>query len=448
MKIRCSLIYLFIFQSIFSLSTIGATNRPSESSEQQLTKAQWQQDVNELLASIGNLHPNPWRSTSEKKFRSHLEQIASQSSSNTRAQTMLKLIAAVSLITQAGGDGHSGIWPFQEATRFNLLPLRLYAFSDGIYITEANENNQGLIGQKLKAIGGVPIDRILEKVAPYVSHESANWIKSWTPHYLIIAELLESLDISKGLSVDILTENTTSELKTSKLQAISVESYKENFNNALSSTILPSSESAPLYLQKVLSEKYWYKTLDNKSLYFQYNLVQDENNGQSFVDFIEEVEIELKKNQIDSLIVDVRNNPGGEDNYDHSHLIYRPFFEMINNFNLEQRELNLYVLTGRTTFAAATNFTLDVGKKTQAIFIGEAMGGHSKYYGEPERVILPNSNLRVMIATRYWNMPGLSASTSTAIPDYLVELSASEYFSKIDPVLTKALELIELSSFD
>jgi hypothetical protein len=454
MNIRYSLIFLFSFQLIFSLLTIEAKNRPSEpihlenSSQQQLTKELWKQDVNELLDSIRNFHPNPWRSTTEKKFKSHLEQIVSQSPSNTRAQTMLKLIAAVSLITQSGGDGHSGIWPFQEATQFNLLPLRLYAFSDGIYIIGANKNNQALIGQTLKSIAGVSIDKILEKVRPYVSHESTNWNKSWTPQYLIINELLESLNITKGTSVDILTENTSSQLKTTKLRAIPLDSYKEKFKNALNNTILPSSQSAPLYLQKVLSEKYWYQNLGNKTLYFQYNLVREENNGQSFTDFVEEIEIEIKKNQTHSLIVDVRNNRGGEDIYDHSHQIYAPFFEMINNFNVEQRELTLYVLTGRTTFSAATNFTLEVDKKTQAIFIGEAMGGRSNYYGEPERIILPNSKLRVMIATRYWNRPNFSNSAQSTIPDHLVELSSSEYFSNSDPVLKKVLELIELSSFD
>jgi hypothetical protein len=444
---------------MFGLVAINAKNRPSKSipinnstlqqiSEQQLTKVQWQQDVDKLLASIGKLHPNPWRSTTEKNFKSHLEQIVSESSKNTRAQTLLKLIAAVSLITQTGGDGHSGIWPFQEATQFNLLPLRLYAFSDGIYIIAADEMNQQLIGQKVKAIGGVPIAQILEKVHLYISHESTNWIKSWTPQYLLIAELLESLDISKGSTVDIQTENTSRHLKTSKLRAISVATYQERFNNALNSTILPTNDYAPLYLKKVLSEKYWYQMLDNKSLYFQFNLVVDENNGQTFADFIEEIEIELKKHQTNSLIVDIRNNPGGEDNYDDSHLIYAPFFDMINHFKVEQRELNLYVLTGRTTFSAATNFSLEVDKKTQAKFIGEAMGGSSNYYGEPERVTLPNSNLKVMIATRYWNMPGFSSSAISAIPDYLVELSAKEYFSNSDPVLIKALQLIELSTFD
>ena len=148
------------------------------------------------------------------------------------------------------------------------------------------------------------------------------------------------------------------------------------------------------------------------------------------------------------MIIDVRNNSGGEDDYTNSHLIYAAFFDMINDFKAAQRELNLYVLTGRTTFSAATNFILEMDKKTQATFIGEAMGGSSNYFGEPERVTLPNSKLKVMIATRYWSKPGVSSSVLSAIPDYLVELNSGQYFSKVDPVLAKTLELIELNSFD
>jgi len=458
MKIRYSLILVLAFQAMFSFLTVEAKNRPSEQSfveqsplnrsSQQLSVIQWQQDADKLLTSIRNFHPNPWRSISENTFKTHLEQIVSASQSNTRAQTMISLIAAVSMITQAGGDGHTRLSPFQQATQFNLFPLRFYTFSDGVYITETDDNNQSLVGQKINTIAGVSIEKVFEKVTAYISNESPNSIKSLTPSYSIISELLAALNISKGNEINIVTQSSVGKLITTKLHAISLERYKAMFRHALDSPLLPVNESSAPYLRKVVSEKYWYQISDDKTLYLQYNTVNEENNGQSFSDFIAEIEIEIKKQQVESLIVDVRSNSGGKYDYKNSHRIYAPFFDMMNHFNAEQREVSIYALIGRATISIAANFIFEMDKKTQAVFIGEAMGGSSSYYGEPERITLPNSKLKVIIATRYRTTAGIANPDINAIPDYLIELSAEQYFSKSDPVLIKALELIELNSFD
>jgi len=438
-----SLLLIIIFSLFTSLFQTQLVAKQHHSSNHQLTRTQWQQDVDKLLAKIIRLHPNPWRTISKNKFKSHLQAIVNNSGNESKQSTIIKLIKSVSMITQAGMDGHSGIWPIQKATDFHLLPLRLYWFSDGIYILEADEKNSGLIGHRITAIAGISIVNVLAKVQPYVSHENSMWLKSWTPFYATIPELLESLGIAKGLSVTITTEDSSRTKINTQVTAISAENYEKLFFQALNIAVLPVNASAPMYLQRVFEQRFWYKQLNENTLYLQYNLIfSEDNDGETFNDFMEKVEIEIKKYQLTNLIVDVRNNGGGDNT------AYAPFFTMLNTFKSEKRDLDLYLLTGRVTFSAAINFTVDVDNKTPAIFLGEPTGGSPNQYGDPISISLVNSGLSVRIASRFWNKTLNRDKALSHQPDYLINLSSRDYFSGADPVLQKALDLIELKSFE
>ena len=437
MNIKKSLI-LIIISTLFVLSW----QSQAADVQKQLSIAQWNQDVEKLFSKIRILHPNPWRTVSEKKFRQHLKNIANMSILEARQQTISKLIAAVAMITKAGRDGHTRILPWQSAADFHLLPLGLYWFSDGIYIVATDDANKALLGRRVTAISGKPIELLLGKISAYVSNENASWLKNWSPLYALTPELLASLKLSRGLSVSITTENSDGTLSTKKLQAISANTYANTFPQAFITSVLPVSSTAPMYLQKLSGKIFWYKRLDESTLYIQYNQAQNENNDeQSFSDFIDLTEIEIKKHQLTNLIVDLRNSAG--DNAD-----YSAFLDMLNNFKAKKRALDLYVLTGRATFSAAINFTTDLANKSNAIFVGESTGGSPNHYGDPVAITLPNSKLSVRIATKFSNKAATDDKRLTHKPDYLVQLTAGRYFSKRDPALDKILELIEIKSFE
>ncbi|PCJ49741.1 MAG: hypothetical protein COA74_04630 [Gammaproteobacteria bacterium] len=447
------LLLLLVFTiPLMSVSLTVAAEVVGKNALVQLSKQAWQEDVDKLFTSIHCLHPNPWHSITVKKFKNLLQSIVSSSQTESRTRSSLKLMAALAKIAQADGDGRTGIWPFQDVTDFHLLPLRLYSFSDGIYILQANNINQQLIGHQLMAIAGTPTADVFDTVSSHLGNGSDMWVKSWSPLYSIIPELLEELNLAKGLNINITIKNSEGELVTKKLKSISAKSYKKAFHQALtrtSSTSLPVDDKSAGYLKQIYGEAYWFKKLNDSTLYMQYNhIINEDEKGQFFSEFMESLEIEIKSYQLDSLIIDVRNIRGGTDDYDENHAIYSAFFEMLNRFKAEKRQLNLYVLTGRVAFSTAANFVLDLDKKTQAIFIGEAMGGQSNYYGEAERVILPNSKLKVMLTTRYQNKADTAKPAKTAKPDYLIELSSKQFYSLVDPVMLKTLALIELSTYD
>jgi hypothetical protein len=62
----------------------------------------------------------------------------------------------------------------------------------------------------------------------------------------------------------------------------------------------------------------------------------------------------------------------------------------------------LFTLIGRTTFSAAMNFSLQLEKHTQTLFVGEPTGSKPNHFGDSRKVQLPNTNLTLRISSLYW----------------------------------------------
>ena len=81
-------------------------------------------------------------------------------------------------------------------------------------------------------------------------------------------------------------------------------------------------------------------------------------------------------------MVDLRNNGGGDNT------TYRHLLAVLQDPAID-RPGQLDVLIGRLTFSAAANFATEVERTTDAIFVGEDMGGSPNLYGDARRVDLP-----------------------------------------------------------
>jgi len=65
-------------------------------------------------------------------------------------------------------NGHSEDHPFLFRQRHNSLPCALYHFSDGFYVVRARPACETLLGAKLIAIDGHPMDQVADRMFAYV----------------------------------------------------------------------------------------------------------------------------------------------------------------------------------------------------------------------------------------------------------------------------------------
>jgi hypothetical protein len=74
----------------------------------------------------------------------------------------------------------------------------------------------------------------------------------------------------------------------------------------------------------------------------------------------------------------VRQSPGG-DNHHNAALV---------DLLVENRSVPAVVLTDRVTFSAASNLVTDIEQATDAVFVGEAMGGGLNFWNDVDFVQL------------------------------------------------------------
>lgn len=422
---------------IVSLSAHAQDSRPSSV---QAETEQWSEDIDFLAAAWRRMHPEPWRALSEAEFAQQLQRISASSGEWPRNKVIVELMRVIASTTRPGRDGHTGMWPIQKATGFTLFPLRVYWFADGIYVIDTTPEDTELKGLRVTGIGGYSLDEIIERVESLVSRESDYWVRSWTPLYAIVPEILEVLFGDLGAAVELEFRSANGDRTTKALRSIPAAEYGEAFPLALQVAMLPGDPDGALYLQKQ-RQFFWSRKLDDDTLYFQYNLVLPEDrSGVTFAGFVDVLRQEIERDDIEGLIIDVRNNGGGDNT------TYAPLFAMLDRLRSEETLPNLYAIIGRVTFSAAINFAVDLQNRYDVTFVGEPTGGSPNQFGDPEYVTLPNSGITVRISTKYWNKGGDGDTRLALEPDVAVEQSASDYFAGKDRALETVLGLIRHSA--
>ncbi len=415
---------------------------------QQLTKAQWQQDTRFLLTKIKLFHPNPWRALSEKQFQLKLDELNNNSHRESRKYSITRLMSALSTLTSSGRDSVTGIWPLQDATSFHVFPLQLYWFNDGIYIIGTDNANKELLGYQLTEIAGLSVKNVIQKVKPYVNQVNPIWIKNLAPLYMMIPEVIESAGISRGLQVAITVVNKQGKPENKLIKAIKSGAYKSLFPLLLRGINHNRETKNTTFTAQNKVRAFWFKPLNKTSLYVQYNhFLEDNSDELSFIDFIDQVEIEIRKVPVSNLIIDLRNHTGiGDPGSKNS--ASGPLLMMLKNLKAQQYDLDQYVMIGRSTLSTVLKLITELENRYNAIFIGEPTGGSPNQFGHPQTITLPNSRLEISIASRFLNIMGIDNKQLSYAPDYLIELSSTDYYLGRDSVLQKIQELIELKSLE
>src|SRR6185437_11831963 len=97
-------------------------------------------------------------------------------------------------------DGHTGIFPTDPANRrpLHLYPIRAYAFADGTFVV-AQAGGRDLVGARLLAIGGVPLDRVEDAVRPLVPRDNDSTLRARLPTFFVTAEVLHGLGMTPSV---------------------------------------------------------------------------------------------------------------------------------------------------------------------------------------------------------------------------------------------------------
>lgn len=184
----------------------------------------------------------------------------------------------------------------------------------------------------------------------------------------------------------------------------------------------------PPLRQQHPDQDFWYVYLpDSQSLYCNFRGYQQLNQNTAAL------LREIKDKNPNELVIDLRQNSGGDYNQGLEYLI-----DPIHGLSKINQRGHLFVLIGTNTFSAAMSNAAQFRQRTAAMLVGEPIGERPNSYQEAREMRLPNSQLLVRYSTRYYKFA--EGDQNIIRPDREVVIAWEDYKAGRDPVLEWALQ--------
>lgn len=365
----------------------------------------WLADLDVLLTTLQSRHPGLYNKVSRDSW----DQAAASLRERIPALSDVEIALELARITAFAGDGHT-LLNLRTSPLFNSMPLRVQWFDEGWVVTGAPADQGSMVGTVITRIDNTPIEEVIEKLRPYISHENEWWFRNQVLNYIISPEILFAL----GIQLDRARLTINGEMSLPSVPA--------------TITVGPilSQPRFPLW-SRYGTVFYWFHYLpDSRTLYFKYNVCAE----MSLVPaarFRADLAAFLQSNPVDRVIIDVRNNTGGN-----SAVLSRLLPPIPS-------QMKRIVITGRQTFSSGMLAAEELSRAGWTL-LGEPTGGKPTSFGEVLAFTLPYSGIRGQFSTRLFT--GLVQRQNDALlPDVLVPWTWQSFSQELDPFLESALTL-------
>src|ERR1035438_8421330 len=154
-----------------------------------ITAAQWQSDLQYLVAHLKSTHSNLFFHVSAQDFNTAVNDLNQRIPQLSDSQITVELMKLVAMV----GDAHTSVY-----SPFPFLPIRFRWFSDGLFVNAAAPEDSRALGAKVIEIGNLPVKQAYDAVSTVISHENDQWVKEVSETYLGTPELLASLGVTSG----------------------------------------------------------------------------------------------------------------------------------------------------------------------------------------------------------------------------------------------------------
>jgi hypothetical protein len=382
------------------------------------------QDLVTLVDRLEAVHPDPYHGVSEAEFRAAIDRVSAKVESLTDDQFLVEIMRLVGLLSAEGLDGHSGVWPWDNADDLRRLPLRLWEFPEGLYITGGAPQYRDLVGTRISHVDGVPIATVLSTLEPLVPRDNPTTILMHRPIFFICVDVLAGLGLIAGTDRVTLTVLPPGQsARPAVVDAVDTKTFTAVMDGW--EWLLPERPGTPATGH--LNQPYHVEYLPaRRTVYFRYNAVQPA--GSTLADALR---VAMRGKDVDRIVIDVRNNHGGDNT------TYAAFVDYLASPEIDQPG-RLFVLAGRLTFSAAGNFAAELADRAEhEVFVGEPTGGAPNQFGDHVAIELPHTGITVTSA-KVWVEVSADDRPATG-PDLPVPFTAAAYFAGRDPVLDAAL---------
>jgi hypothetical protein len=435
------------------LSTIGFGQT------QRYSKQDILEDLNSLQSQLEEKHPNIGIYTDKKDFNYFFQNVVIPDS--------LSAIEAYSLITSSNKvikDGHTLFYPNKEYINNNnqkglFLPIQPYWNGEKLFVLHNYSQVQELKeGVEILSINGVASKSLICEMLDKMMRDGNNFNY---PIWVLNRYFYEYYSYFHGCSNEYhLRLNDDSDEKTLVLKGYSKPELFKQINDT------KTKDKIGIYIEinnqtstAILTIKDWHDTVLRK--YYK----------QKFIPEIKEVFQKLKNNNIDNLIIDVRNNQGGDTKNSKfllSYLLQAPF-SLVEEYNRNKNgkltkskgpqmgihqsittpfKGDIYVLINGGSFSNTGIFCSVLKKENRATFVGEETGGSEFVIcSNPKRIKLANTGIIIELPTlQFMIKPYTKEDLHGIIPNLKVKPSIESLIKGEDKVIELTLNMIKENS--
>jgi len=398
---------------IVTLSFLISSNTFSQS----IDIENWAKDIDFYKTNLEQNHIDLYNMISKVEFEKELQQIKSTLHKKSDTEVIIDLMR----LTRKIGDGHTAFSLRGIVT--NLFPIEIHYVNGHWRVIKATKRHKNLLGKILTKIDERSINKIaneVSKIAQYVENEQSENIR--TGEYLMISELLYVLQLTKDeFKAEFTFLDDSGEESTVTLNTIKSKDYYEN-------TDFKSFEVQIPEIQKPTDSKHdylWFSSIESTTgIYIKFesypSFEEMEKFGESVLKYINE-------NQIKQVVIDLRNNGGG-DFFVGTFLAY--YLNLADSIDWKS---GVYVLTDKVTFSAATSNASQFRQILNAKIIGEPTGSNPTGYQDMGQFALPNSGMIVTYSKRLFRFQ--DKVTQGVQPDVLIEYDWNSYSKGIDNMM-------------
>lgn len=369
------------------------------------------------------------------------------------------LRTALMEIAALADNGHTGI-NSKKPVRPKILPIRLTAFGDELYVMRAEKRNADLLGGRVTAIDGHPIAEVLARMERHFGGTKA-WRLAYAQWMINSSELLYGMGIAPSTDRSVWTVRT----RNGATVARSLAGYRPDYDEPAPdiwrwmsplpvkgdkhdwAVFAPAGRKLPLTLQDANRVFRLVRIPGTCAALLQLKANSD-TDGQRIGDFLKTAERDLAAVRPCALIFDNRFNGGGDYTTTASFASHLP--------GLVANHGKIYLLTGPNTFSAGITTTVFVKQAAdpgQVVILGEPVGDRLVFWAEGARGCLPHAPFCFHYATGmhdyahpctdwskcFWLNWIYPARTDSLAPAETIAMSYEDFLAGRDPAFDRAL---------
>ena len=447
--------------------------------QEKYSKTALMTDMDILKTNLEQIHAGLYTYSSKQEIDDWFKNSKESLKDSMTTFDFFKVMAPLNSIIK---NGHTAVHYPRFGEHFNVLPIKLYQYKNSFYVLGTFRSEyEGLIGKEITEINGISITEIFDKLLLNFTRDGNN-----------LSMPSENLAHHFGLAYSLVygtapyfTINIKDDSKTNKAQLKSV---------------LLNGEVLQYYRTYIETGFPVFEIKNNIGVLTFSSFDENDLKKDNYKRYLHDTFQKIKEDNLQNLIVDVRNNGGGDPiptqeliSYllDKEFVMYKDVYTITNKIkdrkyykkqgvfllnlfswlkvkkiddhkyirrNKEGSDLylqkqnnfkgNLYILINGNSFSATGEFTSFVEHNREVTFIGEEVGGNKiqNTSGMSLLLTLPNSKQRVSLPIVLWEM-NVSATNDAhgTIPDYWVRNTIEQELDNTDGVMEFTIDLIEKS---